>query len=494
MCPDASLADRARGERPLAGLRVLELASLIAGPFATRVMAEFGAEVIKIERPDSPDPLRTWRYVDPRTGTSLWWAVQSRNKRLVTLDVGKPDGLALAKRLAAESDIVVENFKPGTLEKLGLGWDLYAVIGALMAVHARDSLGGPGQVVDVALYEAVFSLMESMVPEFDVAGIVRERTGAALPGITPSNSYLTGDGSSVPSEEVRRRLAEAHVPTGQRVHLATPDKITLIETLAAAGVGRFEASSFVSPKAIPQLADAEDVFAGLGPREDVVYGALIGNERGYDRALAAGVPEVVIVDSATEGYGRKNLNRSVDEILASFAPVAERGRADGIRVRANLSTCFGDPYDGPTDPEQVLRVLARVVEAGITDVTLSDTIGVAHPRQVHEMFVRVREAHPEVAFGAHFHDTRGLALADVVAALDAGIGTFDSSIGGMGGSPFAPDAGGNVATEDLVHMLTGMGIRTGVDVERLLDAAELVEGPVGHPLHARLDRELVVVR
>src|SRR5215212_4501159 len=239
--------DLARRERPLEGLRVLEFGSLIAGPFATRIMAEFGAEVIKVERPEVGDQLRVWRYVDPRTESSLWWALQSRNKKLVTLNLGHPDGQALAKRLAAEADIFVENFKPGTLEKLGLGWEvlrelnprlilvrvsgygqtgpykdrpgfanigeamggiryvtgepgrapvrsgislgdslasLYAVIGALIAVHARDVLGtGEGQVVDVALYEAVFNLMESLIPEYDVAGIVRERTGSSLPGI-----------------------------------------------------------------------------------------------------------------------------------------------------------------------------------------------------------------------------------------------------------------------------------------------------------------------
>jgi len=273
----AGVRDLARRERPLEGLRVLELGALIAGPFATRIMAEFGAEVIKVERPGAGDPLRTWRYVDPETGTSLWWALQSRNKKLVTLNLGHPEGLNLAKRLATESDIVVENFKPGTLEKLGLGWEvlhelnprlilvrvsgygqdgpykdrpgfanigeamggiryvtgepdrppvragislgdslasLYAVIGALMAVHARDVRGsGEGQVVDVALYEAVFNLMESMVPEYDVAGIVRERTGAALPGITPSNSYCSGDGSYVAiggnSDAIFKRLMRA---------------------------------------------------------------------------------------------------------------------------------------------------------------------------------------------------------------------------------------------------------------------------------------------
>jgi crotonobetainyl-CoA:carnitine CoA-transferase CaiB-like acyl-CoA transferase len=278
---DADLAETeaepAARERPLEGLRVLELGSLIAGPFATRIMAEFGAAVIKVERPGMGDPLRTWRYVDPRVGRSLWWDVQSRNKKLITLDLAKPEGLEIGKRLAAQSDVLVENFRPGTLERLGLGPDvleevnprlvlvrvsgygqtgpyrerpgfanvgeaiggiryvtgepdrppvrtgislgdslasLYAVIGALMALHARDVRGSAeGQVVDVALYEAVFSLMESMVPDYDVAGIVRERTGAALPGITPSNSYRSADGAYVAiganSDAIFKRLMGA---------------------------------------------------------------------------------------------------------------------------------------------------------------------------------------------------------------------------------------------------------------------------------------------
>ena len=269
--------DFAQQDSPLEGLRILEFGSLIAGPFATRVMAEFGAEVIKVERPDAGDPLRSWRYVDPRSETSLWWPLQSRNKKLVTLNMGHEEGLDLAKRLVQTSDVLVENFKPGTLEKLGLGWEvlhelnprlilvrvsgygqsgpyrdkpgfanigeamggiryvtgepgrppvrtgislgdslasLYAVIGTLMAVHARDVRGlGEGQVVDVALYEAVFSFMESMIPEYDVAEIVRERTGAALPGIAPSNSYCAGDGSYVAiganSDAIFKRLMEA---------------------------------------------------------------------------------------------------------------------------------------------------------------------------------------------------------------------------------------------------------------------------------------------
>lgn len=246
-------------QQPLAGLRVLELGSLIAGPFATRLLAEFGAEVIKVETPKDGDPLRTWRYVDRQTGTSLWWALQSRNKKLITLNLKHPDGLALAKRLLSACDVLVENFRPGTLEKLGLGPDvlhelnpglvivrvsgfgqsgpsreqpgfgsvgeamggiryitgepgktpvrsnislgdsvaaLYAVIGALMALRARDQ-HGQGQVVDVALYEAFFSLLESTLPEYDVAGIIRERSGTSLPGIAPSNTYRSQDGSYI---------------------------------------------------------------------------------------------------------------------------------------------------------------------------------------------------------------------------------------------------------------------------------------------------------
>lgn len=244
---------------PLAGLRVLELGTLIAGPFTTRLLAEFGAEVIKVETPGEGDPLRNWRYVDPRTDTSLWWYLQSRNKKLITLNLKHPEGLALAQRLIAECDILVENFRPGTLEKLGLGPELlhtchphliivrvsgfgqtgparnqpgfgsvgeamggiryitgepgqppvrsnislgdslsalYAVIGALMALRGRDQQG-KGQVVDVALYEAVFSVLESTLPEYDVAGLVREPSGSALPGIAPSNTYRCQDGSYV---------------------------------------------------------------------------------------------------------------------------------------------------------------------------------------------------------------------------------------------------------------------------------------------------------
>lgn len=274
-------------------------------------------------------------------------------------------------------------------------------------------------------------------------------------------------------------------------NVPTSEKVFLLETLTAAGIKRFEATSFASPKSIPQLADAEEVLDSLSSENGVVYGALIPNERGYERAKAAGVEEVVIVGCTTDGYCRANLKRSVDEVLDSFAPIAACGGEDGIRVRANVSTIFGDPFDGKPDPEQILRVVSTVAESGIEDITLSDTIGIANPCQVFEVFTMVQEALPNVKFAAHFHDTRGLALANVVAALEAGITTFDSSIGGLGGSPYAPSAGGNVATEDLVYMFTEMGIETGIDLEPLMDASGLIERLIGHPLSTRINRSLL---
>ncbi len=271
----------------------------------------------------------------------------------------------------------------------------------------------------------------------------------------------------------------------------TAGKIALIAALTAAGIRRFEATSFVSPRWIPQLADAEAVFASLPTVAGTVYGGLIPNERGYERALAAGAREVSLVVSATEGHCRANLNRSIAEALAIFAPIAARGRADGLRVRANISTVFGCPFDGVPPLARVFDVIERIVATGIDNVTLSDTLGVANPRQVGLVFAQASAAFPGTTFAAHFHDTRGLALANVIAALDAGVRTFDASIGGLGGCPYAPGAAGNVATEDLAFMLQEMGIETGIDLDRLLRAAELVEAQVGHPLRARISRALL---
>jgi hydroxymethylglutaryl-CoA lyase len=277
----------------------------------------------------------------------------------------------------------------------------------------------------------------------------------------------------------------------EQAMVSTEGKISLLKALTAAGVKRFEATSFVSPKWIPQLADAADVIAGLPPASGVTYAALVPNERGYERAKAAGLREVVLVISATEGHSRANLNRTVAEALAAIPALVQRGLADGIHVRVSVSTAFGCPFDGVPEIERVSSIVERVVAAGVDEVTLCDTIGVANPGQVFETFMRVRQAHPDLKIGAHFHDTRGLALANVMAALDAGIRTFDASIGGLGGCPFAPGTAGNVATEDLVYMLSEMGIKTGIDLERLLDAANLVTQLVKHPVRARINSSLV---
>ncbi len=277
----------------------------------------------------------------------------------------------------------------------------------------------------------------------------------------------------------------------ESVIVSTEDKIDLLKTLTEAGLKGFEATSFVSPRWIPQLADAAEVITGLPPVPGVTYAGLVPNERGYERAKAVGLSEVVLVISATEGHSRANLNRSVDEALAAIPELAQRGLADGIHVRVSVSTAFGCPFDGVPDIKRVLEIVQRVVAADIDEVTLCDTIGVANPRQVFETFNRVRHTHPNLKLGAHFHDTRGLALANVMAALDAGIRTFDASVGGLGGCPFAPGAAGNVATEDLVYMLSEMGIETGIDLERLLDVSDLVGRLVEHPVRARINRSLL---
>ncbi len=274
----------------------------------------------------------------------------------------------------------------------------------------------------------------------------------------------------------------------EQVMVPTADKVALITALTAAGLRRFEATSFVSPKWIPRLADAEAVLAALPTTNTVVYGGLIANERGYDRALAAHTREVSVVVSATEGHCRANLNRSIAEVLATFAPIAQRGKADQIHVRANISTVFGCPFDGVPPVAQVLAIIEQIEAAGITNITLSDTIGVANPRQVSEVFRQATAAFPTITFAAHFHDTRGLALANIIAALDAAIRTFDSSIGGLGGCPYAPGAAGNVATEDLAFMLDAMGIATGIDLDRLFAAADLTAQLIGHPLRATITR------
>ncbi len=270
----------------------------------------------------------------------------------------------------------------------------------------------------------------------------------------------------------------------------TEVKAEFVRRLAEAGLGTVEATSFVHPKWVPQLADAEDLFPrvrGLGVRVPV----LVPNERGLERALALGAREVAVFASATESFARANLNRTVDESLAMFAPVVSRAKAEGLAVRGYVSMCFGDPWEGPVPVEQVTGVCRRLADLGCDELSLGDTIGVATPGHVKALLAGLNGAGvPTSALAVHFHDTYGQALANTYAALEHGVTTVDASAGGLGGCPYAKSATGNLATEDLVWMLHGLGIETGVDLGRLTATSVWLAERLGRPSPSRTVRAL----
>lgn len=270
--------------------------------------------------------------------------------------------------------------------------------------------------------------------------------------------------------------------------IATADKIEFVNRLSASGVGVIEAAAFVSPKWIPQMADAEALFARIDRREGTRYAALVPNLRGLERAHAAGVREIGLFAAASETFSQKNINQTIEDSLNTYRAVSARALQLGIRVRGYVSTAFGCPFEGPILPARVADVAEAFVSMGAFEVAVSDTIGIAHPGQVPKLIAAVAERVPLDAIALHFHDTRGTALANVLTALDLGIATFDSSAGGLGGCPYAPGATGNLATEDLVYMLEGLGIQTGVDLDALLDASGFIEARIGHPLPSRYYR------
>jgi hydroxymethylglutaryl-CoA lyase len=268
-------------------------------------------------------------------------------------------------------------------------------------------------------------------------------------------------------------------------------KLELIDRLADAGLTTIEATSFVHPRWVPQLADAEALLAGLTRRDGVRYPVLVPNERGLDRALAAGVGHIAIFGSATEAFAKRNLNRSLDEQFAMFEPVVGRAVAEGLDVRGYVSMCFGDPWEGAVDPAAVVGVGRRLLDMGCTQLSLGDTIGVATPGQVDALVDAFTAAGtPVSALAVHFHDTYGQALANTLAALRRGVATVDSSAGGLGGCPYAESATGNLATEDLVWMLDGLGVETGVDLDALADASAWLAGTMGRPSPSRVVRAL----
>ena len=272
--------------------------------------------------------------------------------------------------------------------------------------------------------------------------------------------------------------------------IPTHQKVALIERLADTGLRRIEAVSFVHPRAVPQMADAPQVMAALRRRPGVTYIALVPNEVGARNAIAAQADELAVVVSASESHNRANLNRSIAETLAEIGRVARLAREASIPWTGYVSTAFGCPYEGEVDPERVVSLARELRDLGACAVALGDTIGVANPRQVYELVSRLRQELPGLPVRLHFHDTRGAALANVLAAMEAGADQFDGSVGGLGGCPYAPGASGNVATEDLVAMLEAMGVGTGVDLAALVEVSWFAEEVVGRPLEGRVRKAL----
>ncbi len=271
----------------------------------------------------------------------------------------------------------------------------------------------------------------------------------------------------------------------ESTRLATADKIRFIDALSAAGLPVVEITSFVNPKWVPQLDDAEAVASGIARKAGTRYSALVPNIAGLERALGAGLEEVAIFAAASESFSRRNINKSIDESLALYGEVATRARVAGIRLRAYLSTSFGCPYEGAVPIARVVALSERLLELGAFEVAVSDTIGVAHPGQVWDVLDALLPRIPASRLALHFHDTRGTALSNVLAALEAGVTTFDSSAGGLGGCPYAPGASGNLATEDLVYLLDGLGIETGVSLSAVAAASVAVGQLMGRALPSR---------
>ena len=272
--------------------------------------------------------------------------------------------------------------------------------------------------------------------------------------------------------------------------MPTTAKIELIDRLSRTGLQAIEATSFVSPKWVPQLADAAEVFAGISRKPGVAYPVLVPNEQGYDRARAVGVDEVAVFIAASEAFNRKNINAGIDESIERFRPVLERARADGVRVRGYVSTVLGCPYQGEVPVADVVRVANKLHALGCYEISLGDTIGVGTPGKARAMLRAVAQVVPMDALAVHFHDTYGQALANILACLEEGVAVVDSAVSGTGGCPYAKGASGNVASEDVVYMLHGMGIDTGIDLDRLVDTGRWLAALLGRDSGSKVTQAL----
>lgn len=274
----------------------------------------------------------------------------------------------------------------------------------------------------------------------------------------------------------------------EKTNIPTATKIELIDRLSATGLRTIEATSFVSAKWIPQLADAHEVFTGIAKKPGVAYPVLVPNLHGYERAREVGASEVAIFAAASEAFSRKNINASIDESIERFAPVLERARADGVKVRGYVSTVLGCPYQGAVPLADVVRVARRLHELGCYEISLGDTIGIGTPTNARAMLRAVAGEVPMSALAVHFHDTRGQALANILACLEEGVAVVDSSISGTGGCPYAKGATGNVASEDVLYMLDGMGIATGIDLPALIETGLWLSEKLGRTTSSRVAR------
>jgi isopropylmalate/homocitrate/citramalate synthase len=271
----------------------------------------------------------------------------------------------------------------------------------------------------------------------------------------------------------------------EKVTIPTEAKVRYINALAEAGLRVIEAGAFVSPKWVPQMADTADVYREIARDRGVDYPVLVPNMRGLERAIESGVQSIAVFTAASDTFNQRNINMTIDASFENYGPVVARAREAGMRVRGYVSTALGCPYEGDVAPEKVLEVTARLLDLGCYEVSVGDTIGVGTPIQVQGLIGVLLQAVPTSKLAMHFHDTRGTALANTLAALEMGIATFDGSSGGLGGCPYAPGASGNLATEDLVYMLDRMGVETGVDLDRLVKASMIIAPHLDHPLPGR---------
>jgi hydroxymethylglutaryl-CoA lyase len=274
----------------------------------------------------------------------------------------------------------------------------------------------------------------------------------------------------------------------EKTIVPTAVKVELIDRLSDTGLQTIEATSFVSPKWVPQLADAANVYAAIHRKSGVRYPVLVPNLHGYERARSVGATEIAVFTAASEAFNQKNINASIDESIARFVPVIERARADGVAVRGYVSTVLGCPYQGDVPVADVVRVAKRLHDLGCYEVSLGDTIGIGTPARARTMLAAVAEQVPMSALAVHFHDTRGQALANILACLELGVAVVDSSVSGAGGCPYARGATGNVASEDVVYMLRGMGISTGINLEKLIDTGRWLSAQLARDNGSKVGR------